>query len=83
MNPFPSVPAARLLLAGIALLLPSVAGPLAAQAAAPAQNARFGWVNSQLIIRQVPGYAAAESTLNRSATVCVSDCDGRGIGATG
>jgi len=63
MNQSPSVPAARLALVGAALLLSSVAGPLAAQAA-PAQGARFGWVNSQLIIRQVPGYAAAESTLN-------------------
>ncbi len=27
-------------------------------------SARFGWVNSQIIIRQTPGYAAAESTLS-------------------
>lgn len=60
MNQFPSVPAARLALVGAALLLSSVTGPLAAQA----QGNRFGWVNSQLVIRQVPGYAAAESTLN-------------------
>lgn len=63
MIQFPSVPAVRLTSMGAALLLAVLAGPLAAQAP-PAQNARFGWVNSQLIIRQVPGYAAAESTLN-------------------
>jgi outer membrane protein len=35
-------------------------------ASAPPQTGqlRFAWVNSQLIIREVPGYAAAESTLN-------------------
>ena len=43
-----------------AALLVSLAGPAAAQQAPP----RFAWVNSQLIIRQVPGYAEAESTLN-------------------
>jgi outer membrane protein len=59
-----SVPRLRLALWGTALLLAALAGPLAAQAAPASQNARFGWVNSQLIIRQVPGYAAAESTLN-------------------
>jgi outer membrane protein len=37
--------------------------PPAAQAAPPV-DARFGWVNSQLILQQVPGYAQAESTLN-------------------
>lgn len=62
MNQFSSVPVLRLASLGAALLLTLVVGPLAAQA--PAQGARFGWVNSQLIIRQVPGYAAAESTLN-------------------
>jgi len=39
-----------------------VAAPAAAQQ--PAAASRFAWVNSQLIIRQVPGYAQAESTLN-------------------
>lgn len=63
MNQFSSVPTARLASVGAALLLVLLAGPARAQAA-PAQTARFGWVNSQLIIRQVPGYAAAESTLN-------------------
>lgn len=62
MNQFSSVPVLRLASAGAALLLTLAAGPLAAQA--PTQATRFGWVNSQLIIRQVPGYAAAESTLN-------------------
>lgn len=62
MNHFPSVSIARLASAGAALLLLLAAGPLSAQTAG--QGARFGWVNSQLIIRQVPGYAAAESTLN-------------------
>lgn len=47
-----------------ALLLVGLAGPLSAQAPQGTPAARFGWVNSQLIIRQVPGYAAAESTLN-------------------
>lgn len=50
-----------------ALLLASPARPVAAQAQPPAsapQGARLGWVNSQLILRQVPGYAQAESTLN-------------------
>ena len=63
MNPFPSVPSVRRAPVGVALLLALLGGPLAAQAA-PAQGARLAWVNSQLIIRQVPGYAAAESTLN-------------------
>ena len=63
MIQFPSVPAVRLPSMGAALLLAVLAAPMAAQAA-PAQTTRFGWVNSQLIIRQVPGYAAAESTLN-------------------
>jgi outer membrane protein len=40
------------------------AAQLPATPAAAASAARFAWVNSQLIIRQVPGYAAAESTLN-------------------
>jgi outer membrane protein len=64
MNPSSSVPMLRT--APLVLGLFLAAGPLAAQAApgAGAQNARFAWVNSQLIIRQVPGYAAAESTLN-------------------
>lgn len=60
----PSVRRFRLAHWGTALLLAGAAGPLAAQAAPASQGARFGWVNSQLIIRQVPGYAAAESTLN-------------------
>jgi outer membrane protein len=48
-----------------ALLLGISTSPVTAEAQqAPATTARFGWVNSQLIIRQVPGYAAAESTLN-------------------
>jgi outer membrane protein len=63
MIPFPSVPALRPAAAGAAVLCSLLAAPLASQAA-PAPGARFGWVNSQLIIRQVPGYAAAESTLN-------------------
>lgn len=62
MNQFPPVPAPRIASVGAALLLALLTAPLAAQA--PTQGARFGWVNSQLIIRQVPGYAAAESTLN-------------------
>jgi outer membrane protein len=56
-----SSPSLQLAAVACALLLASFAGPAAAQQpAAP----RFGWVNSQLIIRQVPGYAQAESTLN-------------------
>lgn len=48
-----------------ALLLGVSTSPAAAQAQQGTPTpARFGWVNSQLIIRQVPGYAAAESTLN-------------------
>jgi outer membrane protein len=47
-------------------LLALLAWPVAAQQpAASPTAARFAWVNSQLIIQQVPGYAAAESTLNR------------------
>jgi outer membrane protein len=64
MNQHPSVARLRLAPWGVTLLLATLAGPLAAQAAPAPQGARFGWVNSQLIIRQVPGYAAAESTLN-------------------
>jgi outer membrane protein len=64
MNQIPTVPAFRLAPWGTALLLASLAAPLGAQAAQSTPAARFGWVNSQLIIRQVPGYAAAESTLN-------------------
>src|SRR5512145_3131939 len=56
-------------LAPAALALTLLAAPAlraaAQQPVTPAGNAtRFGWVNSQLIIREVPGYAAAESTLN-------------------
>lgn len=47
-----------------AVLLLAFATPGAAQAGGATPAPRFGWVNSQLIIRQVPGYAAAESTLN-------------------
>jgi outer membrane protein len=53
-----------------ALLLALPAGPAAAQnqppaaAQAPQAGMRLAWVNSQLILRQVPGYAQAESTLN-------------------
>jgi outer membrane protein len=47
-----------------ALFLGVPAAPAAAQTQAPTPAPRFGWVNSQLIIRQVPGYAEAESTLN-------------------
>ncbi len=61
----------RLLAPTAALLLVLSAGPTAAQnqppaaaAQTPQSGARFGWVNSQLILRQVPGYAQAESTLN-------------------
>ena len=32
--------------------------------AQPQQQARFGFVNLQVVIEQTPGYAAAESTLN-------------------
>jgi outer membrane protein len=46
------------------LLLLCLTAPLAAQQPAGADGSRFAWVNSQLIIRQVPGYAQAESTLN-------------------
>ena len=61
--------ARRLVQAALALVvLGAPARPAAAQQpAAPAPTAsasRFAWVNSQLIIRQVPGYTAAESTLN-------------------
>jgi outer membrane protein len=61
--------ARRLVQAALALVvLGAPARPAAAQqpaAPAPAASAsRFAWVNSQLIIRQVPGYTAAESTLN-------------------
>jgi outer membrane protein len=62
--------ARRLAQAALALVvLGAPARPAAAQQPAappPAASvaARFAWVNSQLIIRQVPGYAAAESTLN-------------------
>ena len=61
--------ARRLVQAALALVVLGVpARPAAAQQpAAPAPTAsasRFAWVNSQLIIRQVPGYTAAESTLN-------------------
>jgi outer membrane protein len=63
MIQFPSVPTLRRVPVAAAFLLALLTGPVAAQAA-PAQGTRFGWVNSQLIIRQVPGYAAAESTLN-------------------
>jgi outer membrane protein len=57
----PLVPRFRPACCSAALLLAFVAAPLAAQGS---DSARFGWVNSQLIIRQVPGYAQAESTLN-------------------
>lgn len=63
MIPTPSVSLPRLAGWAAALLL-ATAAPLAAQAPGAQGAARFGWVNSQLIIRQVPGYAAAESTLN-------------------
>jgi outer membrane protein len=59
---------ARLLApAAWALLLVAAAIPAVAQQPAGAASQaplRFGWVNSQIIIQQVPGYAAAESTLN-------------------
>ena len=64
MNQISSTPVLRLARWATAVLLVACAGPLAAQAAQSTPAARFGWVNSQLIIRQVPGYAAAESTLN-------------------
>lgn len=64
MTPFPSVPTLVRARWTAAFLLLVAAGPLAAQAPAAQSGARFGWVNSQLIIRQVPGYAEAESTLN-------------------
>jgi outer membrane protein len=60
--------ARRLVGAAFALIvLGAPAGPAVAQqptATPPSASSRFAWVNSQLIIRQVPGYAAAESTLN-------------------
>jgi len=64
MNQISFSPALRRAVWGPALLLITLAGPAAAQAAPSTPAIRFGWVNSQLIIRQVPGYAAAESTLN-------------------
>jgi outer membrane protein len=70
MTPFGVLSLARRLApAALALIvLGTPARPAAAQqpaAPAPAASAlRFAWVNSQLIIREVPGYAAAESTLN-------------------
>lgn len=54
-------PAAAIGLAG--LLLQLAATPLHAQQGPP-PNARFGFVNLQVVIEQTPGYAAAESTLN-------------------
>jgi len=62
--------AVRFLAPAAALLLGWPTGRAAAQdqppttPPAPQNGARFGWVNSQLILRQVPGYAQAESTLN-------------------
>lgn len=43
-----------------------VGAQAALDAQAPQQQAqqRFAWVNSQIIVQQTPGYAAAESTLN-------------------
>ncbi len=41
-----------------------VLAPAVAVAQGPQSSSRFAWVNSQLIIRQTPGYAEAESTLN-------------------
>jgi len=57
---------------GIAAFLTVTVGApamLAAQDPTPQQptlpqQAKFAWVNSQLVIQQTPGYAAAESTLN-------------------
>jgi outer membrane protein len=50
--------------AALLLGLPTVRAAAQAQPPAQAQPAaRFGWVNSQLILPQVPGYAQAESTL--------------------
>lgn len=63
----PHLPIVPWLAYSAALLLGVSTSPGAAQAQAqqgPPPTARFGWVNSQLIIRQVPGYAEAESTLN-------------------
>lgn len=40
-----------------------LAPPTLGAQATPTQG-RFAWVNSQIIIRQTPGYAEAESTLN-------------------
>lgn len=45
---------------GVAVALVAGSGSLLAQQA-PAP--RFAWVNSQIIVQQTPGYAAAESTL--------------------
>jgi outer membrane protein len=52
-------------LAVAALLLAVAALQVGAQAqpGQPQPGTRFAWVNSQLILRQVPGYAQAESTL--------------------
>ncbi len=60
----PYFPIVRPALGAAVLLLATAAAPGAAHAQGTPQVARFGWVNSQLIIRQVPGYAEAESTLN-------------------
>jgi outer membrane protein len=62
---FPHLLIVRQAACAAALLLAVASGPAVAHAqGAPQQVTRFGWVNSQLIIRQVPGYAEAESTLN-------------------
>jgi outer membrane protein len=53
-----------------ALLLGLPTAQAAGQAQPPAQaqpSARLAWVNSQLVLHQVPGYAQAESTLTAEA----------------
>ena len=50
--------------AGTSALLAAFVAPVAAQQApSSASQLRLAWVNTQLILPRVPGYAAAESTL--------------------
>ena len=48
---------------GTAVLLAALVAPVAAQAPSNPSQLRLAWVNTQLILPRVPGYAAAESTL--------------------
>ncbi len=56
---------AVLKLAAVTLITVATVIPtsLAAQAAPAQPQIRMAWVNTQVILRQMPGYAAAESTL--------------------